>query len=900
MKGRALVILIACLALVLSTIGAGAAAPSWPTYHQDLVRSGNDTGEPPLSAVGSRWTSGTLDGNVYAEPLVVGHTLIVATENNSIYAFDAASGGVLWTNHLGTPVPGSSLPCGNINPVGITGTPVVDEAAGVLYAVGMVTSPAPMHYQLWALNLNNHGSLIWQEKISPPTGPGQLPFDATVQGQRTALTLNGGVVYFGFGGRAGDCGNYEGWIVGAPKGGPGPLYTFELPTSHIGGAIWATPGASIDSSGNLYASDGNTFCGTGCPSYDFSESVIKLSPTLAFMDYFHPSNWKTLNDNDTDLGSVSPELIGTSGLIFQVGKEGIGYLLNTSSLGGSDHQTPAYSVRVCTQTSDAAFGGAAYMAPYLFVPCSNRLEVYTVNTTTPSLTSVGHGPAVSRSGPPIVAQGLVWTIDPDNAKLYGLNPASPLTPVITQTLPRSAMHFATPTTGDGRIFVAAGTQVVGLGDFAISTGQYRLTGSNGSTWQDIDANNLAVTLRPAANSTAVVGGNADLWTATAGINQDLGISVSVNGGADQLIAWKESGGKAGTFSPNAAFVQTVYAMTANTSYRFKLRWKTNIPEGTASIFAGAGPLNNIFSPTSLSVHFLPAGVNPYSAVSTQQYQLPNSDGTTWTDMDATNLSLSITPGANAPAIIGANADLWTADAGINQDLGVFISGGAFGAGQIVAWKESGGNAGTFSPNAAFLQTVVSLVAATTYTVKLQWKSNISASGKTIYAAAGAGPSYSPTRLTAELVSPATNVSTAASTSQYRLTGSNGLSWSDIDATNLKLTMTPSSNTYVLLGGNADLWTENATVNQDLAISVSVDGGPDFVLAWKESGGFAGTFSPNAAFVQDVFAMAAGHTYIYKLKWKTNKGQAPGDGVRTGAGLGPQYSPTSLTAELISG
>jgi outer membrane protein assembly factor BamB len=892
----------AILGLVAACVplSAQAAAPVWPNYHQDLGHAGNDTAEPPLSAVGSQWTSAPLDGDVYAEPIVVGHVVIVATENNTLYGLDAASGGIIWRTHLAPPVTGG-LPCGNILPIGITSTPVADPAAGIVYAVGSVPTPS-LHYQLWALNLNNSGRLLWQQTITPANTPGQVAFDPSVHNQRGALALANDRVYIPFGGRDGDCGNYRGWVAAAPASGPGALYSFELPTGHAGGGLWNAGGLAVDGSGNVYGATGNTFCGTGCPSYDFSESVIKLSPTLAFLDYFVPSNWEALNDGDVDLGTVGPTVLGSSGLVFQVGKEGIGYLLNQNALGGggNNHTTPAYSARVCTRSSDAAFGSSAYMAPYLFVPCSDRLEVVTVNTSTPSFTSVGHGPAVSRSGPAIVSQGLAWTIDPDNGVLYGLNPASPTTPVVTVNLPNAAEHFVTPAAGDGRIFVGDANQVVGLGDFAISTNQYRLTGNDGSRWEDIDAANLSVTIKPSSNVTAIVGGNADLWTANAGINQDLGIAVTVNGGADSLIGWKESGGKSGTFSPNAAFVQSVYSMSSGNTYVFKLEWKTNIPEGSGTILAGAGPLMNLFSPTSLSVHILAAGPNPYDKVSTAQYVLPANDGSTWTDIDSSSLSQSITPASNVTAIIGGNADLWTATAGVNQDLGIFISGGSFGSGQLVAWKESGGNAGTFSPNAAFVQTVVSLSAATAYTIKLQWKSNLAAGSGTVYAGAGGAAPFSPTRLTVETVSTLSNVSAAASTTQYRLANSNGLGWQDVDATNLKLTITPAANGYVLLGGNADLWTENATFNQDLGISVSIDGDPDWVLAWKESGGFAGTFSPNAAFVQDVFAVATGHSYIFKLKWKTNKPQPAGDGIRAGAGLGPDFSPTSLSAELISG
>ena len=904
MKGRALIAAVGLASALAFPLTAQAAAPAWPNYHQDLGHNGNDTAEPPVSAVGSQWTSAVLDADVYAEPLVVGHILIVATENNTVYGMDDASGNIVWKTHLATPVQSSQLPCGDINPIGITGTPVADPVAGVLYVVGMV--PNPLHYVLWALNLNNAGRVLWQETITPPAASGQVAFDPGVQGQRGALALANGNVYIPFGGRDGDCGDYRGWIAGAPASGPGTVFSYETIAQGAAGAgMWAAGGLAVDGSGNVYGATGNTFCGTGCPAYDYSEGVLKLSATLALSDYFYPSNWQALNNNDVDLGSVGPLLLSGTGLAFQVGKEGVGYLLNTSSLGGSNHQTPAFSAQVCTATSDASFGSTAYMAPYLFVPCSDRLEVLNVNTGTSSFSSAGHGPAVSRSGPPIVAQGLVWTVDPDNGLLYGLNPASPSTPVVTINLPGAADHFVTPAAGDGRIFVADASVVVGVGPFAMSTNQYRLTGSDGSTWQDIDNSKLSLTVTPASNMTAILGGNADLWTANAGYNQDLGIAVSVNGAPEQLIAWKESGGKAGTFSPNAAYVQSVYAMTAGTSYVFNLDWKTNIPEGSATIFAGAGPLGggplaNTFSPTSLSMHLLPAGANPYSAVSNQQYQLANSDGTTWHDMDSTNLVLPITPAANSTAIIGANADLWTANAGVNQDMGVFISGGAFGSGQLVAWKESGGFAGTFSPNAAFLQTIVPLTAATPYTIKIRWKSNIPTGG-TIFAAAGPSAPYSPTRLTAELLPTGTNPYSAVSTSQYRLSGSDAVNWQDIDATNLKISFTPASNSYVLLGGNADLWTENATYNQDIGISVSIDGSPDFVIAWKESGGSAGTFSPNAAFVQDVFAVASGHSYVFKLKWKTNKPQPSSYGIRAGAGPGPTvFSPTSLSAELISG
>jgi hypothetical protein len=157
----------------------------------------------------------------------------------------------------------------------------------------------------------------------------------------------------------------------------------------------------------------------------------------------------------------------------------------------------------------------------------------------------------------------------------------------------------------------------------------------------------------------------------------------------------------------------------------------------------------VFSPLQ------PGGMNNalFTTVSTSQYTLSNSDGLTWASIDATNLKLIITPTFNCQAVLNGSADLWTANAGFNQDIGIMVSGGAFPttAGQPEGWKESGGFAGTFSPNAAGVETIIPFAVGVTYTVTLVWKTNHSGSS-TI--AAGAGPiggKFSPTRLTARLI-----------------------------------------------------------------------------------------------------------------------------------------------------
>ena len=446
---------------------------------------------------------------------------------------------------------------------------------------------------------------------------------------------------------------------------------------------------------------------------------------------------------------------------------------------------------------------------------------------------------------------------------------------------------------------------------AVSYQQYRLANSNGMTWTDMDSTYLALSVTPPVDSSAIVSGNADLWTATAGVNQDLGIAVS--GGtyptiAGQPEAWKESGGNAGTFSPNAAFVQTVLQFTANTTYNLKLQWKTNhTTSGTILAAAGLGP---DFSPTRLRVQLVPSGglASMQSAFSQGQFRMNGSDGTTWIPLPPfppgsgynPPPSLTLTPPVNGKVIVGANADLWTATAGVNQDLAIDAVGGAFSTGQIIAWKESGGFAGTFSPNAAFVQTVVPVVAGQNYTFSLFWKTNHVTAGSIF---AGAGPingNFSPTTLTVQFVPFGAGVQDAVSNGQYQLTGSDGVGWFDIDPTNLSLTITPPTDCIATLSGNADLWTVNAGYNQDIGIQLSWPGHtlPPAVVGWKESGGFAGTFSPNAAFVQTVVPLSSGVTYTAKLQWKTNKASPSNAVIEAAAGLSPTFSPTRLTAQLL--
>lgn len=441
--------------------------------------------------------------------------------------------------------------------------------------------------------------------------------------------------------------------------------------------------------------------------------------------------------------------------------------------------------------------------------------------------------------------------------------------------------------------------------------QHQLAGSDGTTWTDIDPVNLFVSFTPAADSFAVVSGNADLWTEGSGYNQDIGVSITGGGVYPTLVgqpeAWKESGGFAGTFSPNAAYVQTVIPVLASTTYTARLQWKTNKPD-PGRIFAGAGPVGPAFSPTRLTVRLIPrSAAIVFTASSMQQYRLAGSDGSAWTDVDATNLSVRFTPPAGTwTALVSGNADLWTSSSRYNQDIGVTLSGGVFPtiAGQPEAWKESGGFAGTYSPNAAFVQASLQTVLAgsTTYTAKLQWKANKIDPGS-IWAGAGPiGGHFSPTTLTVILTAP-TSAATR-SVAQYRQSNSDGAYWQAVDEPTLEWSLAPTTDANYEISAGADLWTSVAGLNQDLGIMVSGGAyGTGTLVAWKESGGYAGTFSPNAAFVSTDLHLQSGFTYVVWTVWKANRGSYSADSsnaVYAGAGpINGHFSPTTLTAVPLS-
>lgn len=376
-----------------------------------------------------------LDGAVYAEPLVVDGHVIVATEGDSVYSLDAQTGQIVWQAHLGEPVSREALPCGNISPLGITGTPVYDPASGLVFAVAEVSGPAHI---LVGLDVKTG-----EVRVRRSADPDGMP--PTAHQQRAALALSQGMVYVAYGGLFGDCGDYHGRVVASRTDGSGPLLSYQVPTSREAG-IWAPPGPSVDAAGNLYVSVGNGAETSG--DWDHSDSVLRLSPTLELQEGFAPTQWQEENSQDLDLGSLGPVLLPNK-IIFIAGKAGIGFLLHSDALGGVGGE--AFTQPVCH-----AYGGAAVVGSVAFVPCNEGVQQVQVG---PGATMKLGWQAARVPGSPVVGGHTVYSLD-RGGTLYALDAATGA--VRTTIAVGAASRFSTPTLFQNQIFIGTMSGVVAV------------------------------------------------------------------------------------------------------------------------------------------------------------------------------------------------------------------------------------------------------------------------------------------------------------------------------------------------------------------------------------------------------------------------------------------------------
>ncbi len=516
------------------------------TYHNDNTRQGANTNEILLTPANVNSTTfGKLftypvDGHIYAQPLYVRglsipgqgihNAVFVATEHDSVYAFDADSnadtnGGLLWHTNLGISAVTPNNDFGNrygpyhdlVPEMGITGTPVIDPISGTIYFDVFTHEGNNVYYhRIHALNITNGTEQPYSPKLVAVSVPGRgvdsvggvVTFKAEQQLQRPAMTLAGGILYVAYGSYA-DTDPYHGWVLGFNATNLLLLTNLVFNTTPNAtsaafganaaeGALWmGGNGLCVDSNTNLYFETANGSFSQNTNGGDYGDSFMKLSTTNGFAaaDYFTPYNQASLQANDTDLGSggplLLPDSVGSTAhphLIVGAGKEGKIYLVDRDNMG---HYNAANDNQI-VQELPGAIGGVWSSPAYFdhqiyyhgngdvlkaFLITNGVIVATPKSQSTTSFGFPGATPSVSANG---TNNGIVWDIQADAysssgpAVLHAYNATNLVQELynssqnLARDNPGGAVKMTVPTIAGGKIYVGAeyALSVFGLAYFA--------------------------------------------------------------------------------------------------------------------------------------------------------------------------------------------------------------------------------------------------------------------------------------------------------------------------------------------------------------------------------------------------------------------------------------------------
>ena len=494
MRIAALVILALLASASCRPARAADPPPGVTTYHADAARSGRYvvpglTWARAATARPVAGFDGRVQGHVYAQPLYwrppgAAHgRLIVVTEDDAVQALDAGSGRETWRRVVGRPVSRDALPCGDIGPLGITGTPVIDAATGTLYLDAMVAGGRGPRHLVYALSLAD-GAVRpgWPVDVAAGLRAQGLAFDPRVQNQRGALTLADGRLFVPFGGHFGDCGAYHGWVVGLRTDRPGVFGAWR--TAARKGGIWAVGGLAFVGHA-LFAATGNT---DGARRWGGGEAIIRLPPDLRWQpgpgSFFAPGNWRDLDESDRDLGGTNPLPIDLpaggpgAALLLAMGKDGNAYLLDRTRPGGIGHALAVRSVaegQIITAPAAYRLGGAVMVAfQARGIACPGGAQdagLAALRITAPAGLQVAWCAKLDGRGAPAVTttdgtgQPIVWVAGAEgDDMLHGFRGDTGV-PVTDGGGARMAgvRHFATVLAAEGRLYVAGDGRVFAFG-----------------------------------------------------------------------------------------------------------------------------------------------------------------------------------------------------------------------------------------------------------------------------------------------------------------------------------------------------------------------------------------------------------------------------------------------------
>jgi hypothetical protein len=491
------------------------------TYKYDLNRSGLNPAESSLTL--ANVTSATfgllrtlsVDGKVDAQPLYLSqlsiagaahNVVFAATEHDSVYAFDADSGALLWhVSLLGAGESTSSNGCNQISPeIGVTSTPVIDRNAGAngaIYLVAMsIDSKQGYHQRLHALDITSGAELLGgptEISASYPTSGGSNSFSPGQHAERAALLLLNGTIYTSFTSHC-DGQPYSGWIIAFAQSSLAISGVLNVAAnSSAGPAIWMSGGGpGADAAGNIYLLTANgafetTMDANGFPSLkDFGNSFLKISSASAGLnvqDYFAMSNEVTESNADEDLGSggemLLPDLTDSSNtvrhLVVGAGKDGNIYLVDRDSMGkfnassNNNYQTLSNALPGGIWSTPAYFNGTVYYGDVsgtlkAFAISNAKLVAAPQSQTATQFTFPGTAPSVSANG---TANGIVWAHENTNPGVLHAYDAANLAHELYNSNQAAGNrdHFGagnkyiTPVVADGKVLVGTTNSVAVFG-----------------------------------------------------------------------------------------------------------------------------------------------------------------------------------------------------------------------------------------------------------------------------------------------------------------------------------------------------------------------------------------------------------------------------------------------------
>ena len=493
------------------------------TYKNDLNRSGQNLAESALTLTNvASSTFGLLrllpvDGRVDAQPLYLSalsaaggtfNTVFVATEHDSVYAFDSDSGAILWhVSLLGTgEMPSDNRGCGQVTPeIGVTSTPVIDRAAGAhgtIFVVAMsIDGSSNYHQRLHALDVATGAELLsGPVEISasfPNTGTATSSFDAKSYEERAALLLSNGTIYTSW---TSHCDNspYGGWIITYAESSLTRNGILNIAAnSSAGPAIWmAGGGPAVDASGNIYLLSANgafetTLDANGFPSnQDFGNSFLKISNAsagLRVLDYFTMSNEVAESNADQDLGSggglLLPDMMDSTNtvrhLMVGAGKDGNIYVVDRDSMGkfnassNQNYQTLNSALPGGIWSTPAYFNGTVYYADVsgtlkAFATSSAKLASAPQSQSATQFVYPGTAPSVSANGS---ANGIVWAHENASTAVLHAYDATNLAHELYNSNQAAANRdqfgagnkYITPAVADGKVFVGTTNAVAVFG-----------------------------------------------------------------------------------------------------------------------------------------------------------------------------------------------------------------------------------------------------------------------------------------------------------------------------------------------------------------------------------------------------------------------------------------------------